>query len=39
MDWLTDAMPLLVLGVLQMVLAFAIGARLLRTSRRRGDSA
>lgn len=37
MDWFTDLIPLLLLGVLQMVLAFAIGAYLLRTRRERGD--
>lgn len=37
MNWFTDALPLLLLGILQMALAFAIGTYLLRTRRERGD--
>lgn len=37
MDWLPDVIPLLLLGILQLALAFSIGAYLLRTRRERGD--
>ncbi len=36
MDWFTDVIPLLLIGILQMALAFVIGAYLLRTKRERG---
>lgn len=37
MDWLTDVLPLLLLGVLQLAIAFGSGTYLLRTRRERGD--
>lgn len=37
MNWFADVLPLLLLGILQIALAFAIGSYLLRTRRERGD--
>lgn len=37
MDWLAESVPLLVLGILQMLLAFTIGARMLRSRQGKGD--
>lgn len=37
MNWLAESIPLLVLGTLQMLLAFVIGARMLRSRRGKGD--
>lgn len=37
MDWLTEVIPFLVLGILQMLLAFAIGSHMLRNRRGKGD--